>query len=134
MRALVLALALTSVPAHAADQFDLICNGTKEWHGSRPIELTNSPVTFRLRVDTGAGSYCYDQCTKTYSISLVAAKSLFLGGFNEAESDRRTEVVDRVTGEYLFLKNWIDDSLSLEIHAKCVAAPFSGFPDPPARF
>lgn len=134
MRIFAVALAVSSIPAQAADQFDLICSGTKEWHGTRPIELTKLPVTFRLRIDTEARKFCYDQCEGLYSINLVAPKALFFGGFNEAEADRRTEMVDRVTGEYLFIKSWVDDALSLEIHAQCSVTNFSGFPDPPAKF
>ena len=103
MRICAMLLAVISVQAQAADQFDLICTGTKEWRGAREIERSNLPITFKLRVDVASRQFCYDRCDTLYSINAVAPKALFLGGFDETEQDNRTEMVDRGTGVYLFI-------------------------------
>ena len=131
---ITLAVVAAAVPAQAADQFDLVCRGTKEWSGLRAVELTKLPFSFRLKVDTLSERFCYERCEVLYSISLVTPKSLFLGGFENVDPDNRTEVLDRTTGKYFFVKSWQDDALSLKIEADCTASAFTGFPEAPSKF
>jgi hypothetical protein len=133
MIAALVLLTLGAAPA-PAPKFDLVCVGQKEWSGLRSIEATTIPVTFRLRIDTVSSRFCYDSCQTVYNIDTVGAKALFFGGSTEGQVAEHTEMVDRTTGEYLFLKSWADDALSLKINAKCTAATFSGFPEIPAKF
>lgn len=137
MRTISLAAMLMATPAAAAtaeQRFDLVCSGTKEWSGLRPVEPTTAMAQFRLRIDLDSKKFCYDSCDSILDITTVGAKALFLGGDGSTGSAEHSEFVDRTSGRYFFLKSWADDAVSLTIKASCSPERFSGFPDPPAKF
>lgn len=117
MRAVFLALALVSVPAGAAEQFDLICKAQK--------------VQVRYRIDLASGEWCAGECKVVMKIAEVTSGLITLERSERRlprDEESRTEI-NRATGEWhTYAFNPGLDVLPLIRDGNCEPADFSGFP------
>ena len=116
MRGIVLALALLSTPAIAADQFDLVCSAKKD--------------RTRFRVDLTTGEYCADKCDQVRRIAEVTSGMIVFRQDEPKppENIRGYNRVNRITGAwewYSFAPQF--DITPQDIRGTCEPAPFSGF-------
>ncbi|SHL96655.1 hypothetical protein SAMN05518668_104362 [Sphingobium sp. YR657] len=114
MRAIILILAMASVPAQAADQFDLVC--------------TSEKATVRYRVDLQKKEVCSDSCESIWRMGDSTAGELFLIDQKPAYSGDLEEqsVVNRQSGAWRYNSRLRGKLFSRDGH--CEPAPFSGFP------
>lgn len=123
MRAVFLALALVSVPAAAAEQFDLICKGTYR----QAVNGKWRPMEVRLRIDLPSSEWCRDKCSDVRKIAEITSGKITLAQSDRADSRLYSlQTVDRATGEFHFYLN--GSGTFWEEQANCAPAPFSGFP------
>jgi hypothetical protein len=129
--AAIAALALGGA-AEAANQFDLVCTGTKSstsnhWQGigrGTPAP-TVKDIAVEYRVDLDRGIYCADKCTNISAIYSINPTSIVLARvvLPDAKIDA-TLAVDRNTG------NMVGEAFapdgSEEVKASCVAQPYTG--------
>lgn len=111
MKLALLAFALLSAPAIAAEQFDLNCtlNNLKPQH---------------FRIDLAAGEWCRDECKATHKLAGVTSTRIT---FFDEKTDRSSTFgfVDRISGEYYWSN--IDPGFVFVTKGRCTPAPFTGF-------
>lgn len=123
MRALVLALALVTTPAVAAEQqFDLICKAKKE--------------TVRYRVDLLAGEYCSGSCELVQKIASVTSGTLTLQDEKPQfrDGDRIWNMVNRSNGEWYFSRSMPAIGVFDTTEGRCEPANFSGIAPATKKF
>ncbi|WP_347271819.1 hypothetical protein [Rhizorhabdus histidinilytica] len=128
MKGIILAaIAAIASPAAAADQFDLVCSGTRTWstHG-KP-----EPYQIRYRIDLSTGSWCREACTQVQPFASVDAGQLV---FSKRDTGEPTDIwtlqrVNRSSGnwEYKITSPGINGT-KMEAKGHCEKADFSGFP------
>lgn len=113
-------------------QFDLVCEGTRQMQLDGPLQ----PITQRIRVDLSAGQYCFDACERVMHIAQVTASQIVLSERSTETARQRSSAraeINRVTGEY---RNYLIESRPIptfmETRGTCTPQAFSGFPA--ARF
>ena len=119
---------MLSTPAAAADQFDLVCSGTRITKMNGPAE----PFKFGFRVDLAAKQWCWDHCEKVFPIVNVFPDRII---FQDKEDDTRSArsmnkaEINRSTGQYE--STWIEVypyPTYWKTEGLCEVSSFSGFP------
>lgn len=124
---LMCAIAMTlfgATAAQAAQQLDLVCEGTRQTEPDGPKE----PHSFRIIVDLDEMAFCKDACDTMWDIDGVnPAEIIFTEpGGGRIHSDQR---VSRRTGAYEWTVISTGPSPWYEkTEAQCGPAEFSGFP------
>lgn len=120
MRAIILILAMASVPAQAADQFDLVCTGNQRMLPSQ----RSQKVAVRYRIDVDRKIYCRENCASVFAIAKVDdARITFQTPQTDRPADLVIHFVDRVNGKWKYFLSGDSDTEGF-----CEPAPFSGFP------
>lgn len=114
--------------ASAADQFDLVCEGTRSIRAGAPAE----PHSYGFRVDLAAKRWCWQTCERVYSIQEVQPDRIVFQDESEDTFRKRsvsTNTVSRVNGEHRLLFIEVRPlPATMETVGQCTPAPFSGFP------
>lgn len=118
MRALVLGLALVSVPAVAAEQqqFDLICTAKK--------------ASERYRIDLDRGEWCANKCDFVQKIASVTTGMLILAEHEptfRGDSTSRNRI-NRASGQWEWYHSDPRYSSVMDHNGTCRPAPYSGMP------
>ncbi len=131
MKAVILFLGLLSVPAVAADQFDLVCKGRERYSVSGKWH----PKEYRYRIDLAAQRWCAGSCDGTRIIDRVSDGVLSLLDKPQVPFSGYTESlwINRRSGELRYLSNSRLGSYE-EQEATCEPTAFSGFPEPVRKF
>lgn len=117
-------LLLAAVPAQAADQFDLLCQGQRKWTPDGAAE----PVTARYHVDAAAGKWCRDDCWETLPLAASSPRLVFKSkpkapgqdeSFDESVAADGSGWTDIYQGPYPPGDYW-------SIAGQCTVAPFTG--------
>ena len=116
MRAVFLALALVSVPAAAAEQFDLIC------------KAKNDEV--RYRIDLTSGEWCAGDCKVVMKIAEVTSGVITLYDDKPTVKEPVTSynTINRISGEWRWYNYDPRYSTVQDVNGKCEPAEFTGFP------
>jgi hypothetical protein len=126
MKAILMAAALLSTPALAADQFDLICTGqAKDTMTSR-----ETPIARHYHLDLTTGQYCYNECTVRQLNEVNSSQIVFEETQAQFPRDHNASLdyVSRTTGRWEFFTSYWNGS------GRCEVAPFTSFPVPPRQF
>lgn len=125
MRAFLLGLAVISLPAQAADQFDLICKGRTKMS---PVGRWQ-PYEQRYRVDLAAKTYCTFACKTVESIASVDAARIEFATSSEDEPGNVSVIhyVDRADGKWVYFISG-GSGMFQSAEGVCEPAPFTGLP------
>jgi len=125
-----------SVPASAADQFDLVCSGKIHYLAARDKFEKNDVFSMELRVDLKAKQYCYETCPSVIPIFNADGQNIeFEESYeNDPVYGTKGHRVSRVTGEYSTYNFPAGGGLSSDWKGSCEVAPFKGFPSPQTKF
>src|SRR3569833_3196316 len=116
--------------AQAADQFDLVCSGTKTveregWDLPKGVSKTTSqPWTGRVAVDLESRLFCEEGCSAAESISSIAPSEIVLRQV-EGRSIRSHIVLDRVKSTYYNYTFDKGNLVQISIDATCKVAEFT---------
>lgn len=131
MRYLIWVLALISMPAAAADQFDLECEGstTQTEDGAQKSQV---PENVGIIVDLRSLQYCYKPCKKVLPIKDVYADRIVFRSYSAIEPGVHVDFlaqVDRKSGVYTYVADTKRPRFrKTATAANCEVAAFTGFP------
>lgn len=124
--------------AVAVAAFNLVCTGTMERHGYE--EDAREPYSMTLRINLDAGRWCEADCASVMDIHGVTPTQITLQDSDEGSDAfhmRTLHFIDRVSGaHHMFINSegrFSGPSVS-RWEGHCEPAPFTGFPEQPARF
>jgi hypothetical protein len=132
------AFLLIGAAAHAQDQFDLSCEGTRIANGG-----DGGRATVHVRIDLASRRYCLNACTEVSPIDRVSADRVdfhdtAIGSGASAIEANGTSYFDRAAGRYhrnmvmhyTLTRGSRRSTMTVVEDMACVAGPFSGFPAP----
>lgn len=121
-------LMLAATPAVAADQFDLVCEGTRQLGVNEPVK----PLKYGLRIDLSKRQWCWDHCEEVYPIQEVREDRIILRDVVQDTLRKRItdrNIINRQTGDHnVILIETRPYQSFLETIGSCEPVAFTGFP------
>lgn len=114
--------------AAASTAFNLVCNGTTTTTGpaSAPVEKDFATV---FRIDLSSERWCAQECKETNQIYSISNTKLVLK-YVDSQDLYLTQIINRESGSYFFMINFIKDKVTVTATANCSVDVFTGFPIP----
>lgn len=121
MKKLAIAFVLATTPAHAAVQFDLLCNETEDPEGAIPKKTVHE-----YRVDLLKKKYCEDACSD--GLTDISSYNDHYIIFTDLKTGDLTAyfAVDRVTGD-ITARIGVGSDIT-NTTGRCEPRPFKAFP------
>ena len=133
-------LLLAGTAVHAQDQFDLSCEGTRSANGG-----DGGRAEAHIRIDLASRRYCLAECREVKPLGAVSDgridfQDLAIGNGASAMEASGTSYFDRAASRYhnnmvmhyTLSRGSRRSTMTVVEDLACTAAPFSGFPAPPA--